>query len=476
MAGGSRAASAAIWIAPILALAIYSLVPEGALPPAAIATAAIAIWMAAWWMTEALPLAVTALLPLVLFPLLGVSGFRATATSYADPLIFLFFGGFLLARTMQRWHLTRHLARFILGYAGNSPAGIIAGVMVATAFLSMWVSNTATAMMMMPIGQSIVKARQWDGAGPARRDCAGALMLGIAYAATIGGMGTLIGTPPNALFAAFIRDAHGIEVGFAQWMLVGVPAVLLLLPVAWLVLTRVTFRVPSDNHGPVVPERLEPMGTGARRTAIILLMAAAGLIFRPVLELALPGLGLSDAGIVLTAALAMFLIPSGESDGARLLTWNEVHEIRWDVLLLFGGGLALAEAISSTGLAGWLGNLVTGLRALPFLAVLMLTATIILAVGELASNTAMASIFLPVASAMAVSLGAEPIQLVLLVALTASLGFMLPVATPPNAIVYGSGALSANDMLRAGLLMNLAGLVVMTFLSVTLGRWVFPAI
>jgi len=316
MAEASRTAAAATWLGPILALAIYTLVPEGALTQAAIATAAIAILMAIWWMTEALPLAVTALLPLVLFPLLGVASFKSAATSYADPLIFLFFGGFLLAQTMQRWHLTRRLARFILGHAGNSPAGIIAGVMVATAFVSMWVSNTATAMMMMPIGQSILKARQWDTAGPGHKDFSRALMLGIAYAATIGGMGTLIGTPPNALFAAFVRDTHGIEVGFAQWMLVGIPAVLLLLPIAWFVLTRVTFKVPSGNLGPALSDSPEPLGKGARRTAIILLLAAAGLMFRPAIELALPGLGLSDSGIVLMAALAMFLIPSGEEAGA----------------------------------------------------------------------------------------------------------------------------------------------------------------
>jgi len=287
--GNRLKARAAIVAAPAGALVLFALAPISDLSPAAVAVACVALVMAAWWMTEAIPLPVTALLPLVLFPFLGVAGIEATARAYAHPLIFLFLGGFLLAQGMQRWNLHRRVAHFILRFMGDHPAGVIAGVMAATAFLSMWVSNTATAMMMLPIGQSIMHARQWapDTADASRSGPASALMLGIAYAATIGGMGTLIGTPPNALFAGFMSEAYGVEIGFARWMLVGIPAVVVLLPIAWLILTRVAFRLPPEPAAPssatAVGQQRASLSTGARRTAVILLLTAAAWTFRPLL-------------------------------------------------------------------------------------------------------------------------------------------------------------------------------------------------
>jgi sodium-dependent dicarboxylate transporter 2/3/5 len=440
-------------------------------------TAAVGVWMAVWWMTEAVPLAVTAMLPLILFPVLGLRGIEATAPSYAHPLIFLFLGGFLLARAMHVWGLDRRLALTVLRVAGTSPRGMIAAIMAVTAFLSMWVSNTATTMVMLPIGLSIVATFRDHGEAEAE-DIAPALLLGIAYAATIGGMGTLIGTPPNALFAAFMAESHGIEISFFRWMLIGVPLVLVLLPITWLVLTRLAFRIggegPLQAAGAIgeTHAALGPVSRGERLVAAVMLLVAACWIFRPLLSAALPWLHLSDAGIAMTGALLLFLLPADLKGGRFLLSWKQAVEIRWDVLILFGGGLALAAAIGGSDLADWIGVQLTGLRALPLFLLLLAVGALIVFLGELASNTAMAAVFLPVAGATALGMGEPAFLLTLPVALFATLGFMLPVATPPNAVIFGSGAVEIRHMLRAGVVLDLVGILVVALAILTLGRWV----
>jgi sodium-dependent dicarboxylate transporter 2/3/5 len=471
--------SGALLAGPLFTAVTLSLpVPQGLTPPA-LATAAVALWMAIWWMSEAVSLAVTALLPLILFPALGIATIEDTAASYSHPLIFLFLGGFLMAESMQRRGLSERIARRVLGVAGNRPHAIVAGVMAATGFLSMWVSNTATAMMMLPIGQSLVRTLTGGHNAFAPRHTAAfssALMLGIAYSATIGGMGTLIGTPPNALFASFMEETYGIEISFARWMLIGVPAVLILLPLAWLVLTRVAFSLPPALPGKTVEALAEAVGHTGRmtadetRVAILLLVAAGGWVTRPFLEAAVPWLIISDAGIAISVAIVLFLVPSRSSPGRRLLSWDEARNIRWDVLILFGGGLALAEAIAATGLANWIGSASSIFAMLPWLLLLLVVMTVIVLLGELASNTAVAAVFLPVAGAAAVDLGTSPLLLSISVALAASLGFMLPVATPPNAILYGSGMIKAEDMLRTGILLDLLGIVIVALLVVGIGR------
>jgi sodium-dependent dicarboxylate transporter 2/3/5 len=462
---------------PLAALAVFaSPAPEGLSQPGWW-TAAVGVWMAVWWMTEALPLAVTAMLPLILFPVLGLRDLEATTPSYAHPLVFLFLGGFLLARAMRVWALDRRLALTVLRYVGQSPRGTIAGIMAVTAFLSMWVSNTATTMVMLPIGLSVVGTfterdpRLAEAAAPA-------LLLGIAYAATIGGMGTLVGTPPNALFAAFMAEAYGIEVGFLRWMAIGVPLVLVLLPLAWLVLTRLAFQVGgagSPGGSAVVRDQLAGLGRMSRAerlVAAVMLLVAGCWIFRPLLEAALPGLHLSDAGIAMTGALLLFLLPADLKAGRFLLAWREATEIRWDVLILFGGGLALAAAIGESDLADWIGAQLTGLAALPMLLLLLAVGALIVGLGELASNTAMAAVFLPVAGATALGMGEPAFLLTLPVALFATLGFMLPVATPPNAVIFGSGAVQIGHMLRAGAILDVVGIVVVALAIMTLGQWV----
>ena len=462
---------------PLVAAAVLaSPAPEG-LSPQGWWTAGVGLLMAVWWMTEALPLAVTALVPLVLFPLLGLRGIEAVTPAYAHPLVFLFLGGFLLARAMHVWELDRRLALAVLRLAGTSPRRVIGGLMAVTAFLSLWVSNTATAMVMLPIGQSLIAAfaRQDEGRGEAAKGAGVAppLLLGIAYAATIGGMGTLVGTPPNALFAAFMAESYGIEISFVRWLLIGLPLVLVLLPLTWFVLTRVVFRVPDrgtlETAGLAAPG---PMSLGARLTAGVMLLVAVCWIFRPPLAAALPWLRLSDAGIAVTGALLLFLLPADIKAGRFLLTWREAAEIRWDVLILFGGGLALAAAIGQSDLADWIGARLAGLGALPLILLLLAVGALIVLLGELASNTAMAAVFLPVAGATALAMGEPAFVLALPVALFATLGFMLPVATPPNAVIFGSGAIEMRHMLKAGWLLDLLGIFVVALGVLTLGGWV----
>lgn len=442
--------------------------------------AALAVLMMIWWMTEALPLAVTALAPVVFLPLLNVKQIDAVAQSYAHPLIFLFLGGFLIAKALERWQLHSLIAAAIIRAGPAGPAGLIASLMMATAFLSMWISNTATAMVMVPIAQSITQLmRRKTPPTRENENFAAALMLGIAFSATIGGMATLIGTPPNALLAGYVQSAHGVQIGFAQWMLVGIPILILLLPITWLILTRFAFdfRALDDTAtnrliagAPAAQHRLS---ASARMTACIVALAGIALLVRPVLERLLPQLPLSDAGIVITAAMVLFAVPSRDPDRGTLLSWQDAVTIRWDVLILFGGGLALAGAIDSSGLSGAIGRSFSALEVLPLSLVILLIMAGIVYLGELASNTAMAAIFLPIAGALASGLGSAPLDLVLPVGLAASLGFMLPVATPPNAIVYGSGDVTSQQMLKAGAVLDIVGIFVVYAIAMTIGIWVF---
>ncbi len=468
--------------------ALLSPLPEG-LSEEARRAAVIGAIMALLWVTEALPLAVTAMIPLAAFPLARVAEIENVSRAYAHPIVFLFLGGFILAAAMQRWRLDRRLSLIGLRLAGPRPDLQILSMMAATAFLSMWISNTATAMVMMPIGLAMLGADQSangpllapDLKTPANEVGAveagtfgTAMMLGIAFAATIGGMGSLIGTPPNALFAAFVERTYDVSIGFGQWMLLGIPIVILLLPITWMLLTRVVFHLPPRTTFAVSErEKLPAMSTGQRILAIVLALTAFAWVSRPYLAARLGLPGLSDAGIAVTAALTLFVLPADKCFSRPLLTWDEVKSIRWDVLILFGGGLALADAIRETGLADWIGGGAAQLSNVPVVALILIMMVLIVYLGELASNTAMAAVFLPVAAAAAAGLGAEPLSILVPVALAASLGFMLPVATPPNAIVYGSGAVSAQDMLRAGAILDVISIVLVFILATTLGPIVF---
>lgn len=463
---------------PVALLAMLLAPPPASVSPQAWAVAAVGLFMVIWWMTEAVPLATTALLPVLLFPVLDVMEVRHAATSYAHPLIFLFLGGFLLARAMERWQLHRRIALHVMRLGGNSLNALIFSVMSATAFLSMWVSNTATAMMMLPIGQSIVTTVVAQS-GPVQQidlnKFSAALMLGIAYAATIGGMGTLIGTPPNALFAGFMSETYAVSISFSQWMMIGIPIVVVLLPVACLVLTRLVFpfSIPQGQMRNILlkddVDALGPMSRGELLVGLVMAMTAAGWVFRPLISKLYPGLALSDAGIAILAAVMLFVIPADWSKRRFLLAWSDTTKLRWDVLILFGGGLALASAMTQSGLVNVIAQALSVLGALPVFWLVLIVMVVVVYLGELASNTAMAAIFLPISGAFAISIGADPLMLTLPVAVAASLGFMLPVATPPNAIIFGSGAVTVQQMLRAGAILDVVCIVIVAVIVSTLG-------
>jgi sodium-dependent dicarboxylate transporter 2/3/5 len=480
--GPSARGRVGLVLGSVLFLLMLILPAPADLGDAAWRVAAAGVLMATWWVTEAIPIPATALLPLALFPLLGVADIHDAAAPFANPIIYLFLGGFLIARAMEATVLPRRIALSSIRLLGARPRSIIAGVMASCAFLSMWVSNTATALMMLPIGLSLA-ALMPDGhteglAGGGRADPEAAdehrrfgtaLMLGIAYASSIGGMGTLIGTPPNAILAGFMLESFGVTIGFAEWMLLGVPLVLVGLPLCYLLLTRVAFPIRARElpGGRELLDRearaLGPMSRAERRVAVVFALTALTWMTRPILVENIGWLsGLSDAGIAIGAALVLFVLPSGEPGGRRLLDWKQARETPWGVLILVGGGLSLAAAVEVTGLSAWLGTGVGGLKHWPLPLLMLAIVTVVILLTELTSNAATAATFLPVLGGVALGLGRDPLLLAVPAALAASGAFMLPVATPPNAIVYSTGAVDIEDMVRAGIWLNALFAVLIT--------------
>ena len=479
----SRLKQAGLWMGPIVALSMFITAAwQDSMPHNAWLVAGVGLWMAIWWSTEAIPVAATAFIPLVSFPLLQVVPIKAVAQSYAHPTIFLFLGAFLLALSVEKWALHRRIALSVLVRTGTDGRKLILGFMVAGALLSMWMTNTSTAMMLLPIATSVAAMVIEKSSGVSDDDKKAfqvALLLALAYATTIGGMSTIIGTPPNVLLAGFIEETYGIQIAFFDWMLIGLPLALVLLPLGWVVLTRVAFRVEvpaSLQTAGVIDSMRKEMGamtSPERRVGLLFLAVVALWMARKWLN-EVPGLeGLSDAGIVMTAALLLFVIPSGYGSPARLMQWDDAARLPWGVLILFGGGLALAAQVSSSGLAVWLGESLLPVAGLGTLVLVAAAAGLVVFLTELTSNLATAATFLPVVAAIAAQSGIEPLVLCVPVTLAASCAFMLPVATPPNAIVFSSGALTIPQMIRAGILMNLIAMMTLTLLAVILVPTVF---
>lgn len=448
-------------------------------------TAATAVLMGAWWMTEAIPLAATALVPLVVFPVLQVVKFDDIATPYASPTIFLFMSGFILALTMQKWNLHRRLALLVVLAVGTKPKQLIGGFMLATGFLSMWVSNTATAVVMLPIGLSVLALTAGIvGGHDKQRNFATALMLAIAYAASIGSLGTIIGTPPNALLVAYLSENHDVHIGFGQWMLVGTPLAIVYMILAWFILTTVykpeMKTIPGGRE--VIQNELNKMGKmkrGEILTAIVFLAAALSWIFIPIaLKLTGSKLSIADSAIGMTAAILLFMIPV-DKNGHRLIDWPTAVKLPWDVLLLFGGGLALSKMFTDSGLSLYIGELAKGLHVLPIILMIVAVTTLIIFLTEFTSNTATAAAFLPIIAGVAVGIGLTEagnqnvLILTIPVALAATCAFMLPVATPPNAVAFGSGYVKIGEMIRGGLWLNLIGIVLITLTTYLLAVPVF---
>lgn len=438
-----------------------------------VAILASTLWIATWWMTEALPIPVTSLLPIILFPLTQGMDVKATTSAYGDETIFLFMGGFMIALAMEKWNLHRRIALAIITLIGTNTDRIILGFMVATGFLSMWISNTATAMMMVPMGLAIIyqvaevlKDTNID-TSKENFNFGKALMLGIAYSASLGGIGTLIGTPPNTLLAGALDKMYGIDLSFAKWMFFGVPFSWFFIILVWIYLTKVAFplKVKQLPGGRSVfdkeKEKLGKASTEEKLVLTIFILAAFAWITRSfLLEKFMPGI--TDGIIAIFFGVLLFVIPSVNKKGDRLLDWNTAVKLPWGILLLFGGGLAIAAGFVETGLTEWIGSQLMGLDAVNLILVIFLVSVLVLALTELTSNTATASMMFPIMGALAVALGYHPMALMVAAAVSASSAFMLPVATPPNAVVFGSGYLKIKDMIKAGFALNIIAIILTT--------------
>jgi solute carrier family 13 (sodium-dependent dicarboxylate transporter), member 2/3/5 len=467
---------------PLLYAILFWLAPRS-LTPEARHVLGITAWMAVWWISECVPLVATSLMPAALFPLLGVATSREAIAPYASDLVFLFLAGFLLAAALERWNAHARVAYALVSAIGFSGRRVVLGVMIATGFISMWISNTATAAMMFPIALAIGALFGEDESGRGART---ALMLGVAYAASIGGIGTLIGTPPNLIFAGAARELAGREVSFVGYMGIGVPLVIVLLPICWLLLVGMFVRgrvnLGSDAER-IVNERriaLGPLRGAEALTLLVFGLTALAWVLRERKDFGafvLPGLvdwapRVSDASIGVFGAILLFIIRGRDEEGGSrpLLMWSEARTIPWDVLLLFGGGLSLAAAMESSGLAKWLGGAMSGLSGYPTFIILAGLALIVLVLSEFASNTAVASMAMPIAASLAEAVGHPPLLLMLVAALAASTGFALPIATPPNTIVFGSGQVRVRHMLRAGVALDLISVaVIVAMVSVLYG-------
>jgi len=444
---------------------------QQAMDPVAWRVAAAGLWMAIWWATEAIPVAATAFLPLVLFESLGIAPIGSAAAHYANPIIYLFLGGFVLALALERWNLHRRIALAILEYTGTDGRRLVGGFMLVCALLSMWMTNTSTTMMLLPIVLSVVgviRDNVPDLTDRNRADFEVAMLLGLAYAASIGGLATLVGTPPNALLVGYLSANYGIEISFARWMLVGVPVSFVMLPLAWLLLTRLLFRVDFPEspavrtHLHALRAELGPITAPEKRVGIVFLAVIACWMLRQPLGDWLGLSGISDAGIVMTAAVLLFMLPSGSVAQPRLMTWHDASRIPWGVLVLFGGGLSLAAAVSDSGLALWLGESLAPLNAGGVVILVLAATTLVIFLTELTSNLATTATMLPVMGAIAVQAGVPPLVLTVPITIAASCAFMLPVATPPNAIIFATGALTIPQMVKAGFWLNLIGIAIVT--------------
>ncbi len=427
------------------------------------------IWIAIWWITEAIPIAVTALLPLVLFPLSGGLDLSSTSGSFGHKYVFLYMGGFIIAIAIEKWNLHRRIALNIINFIGSDVRKIILGFMMATAFLSMWISNTATAVMMLPIGLAIIKQLEDnpDTVEDENQTFGKALMLAIAYSASIGGLATLIGTPPNLVLAGVVFDTYGYEITFIQWFAFGLPISIILIFICWKYLTKYAFQFKQKSF-PGGKQEIQRLLSNLGRisyeekvVAFVFALTAFCWITRSfLLQKILPGL--DDTIIAIFFAIVLFLIPSKEK-GEQLINWEEAVKMPWGIILLFGGGMALAKGFEVSGLAVWIGSQMTTLAGLPIIVLILVLIAAVNFLTEITSNLATTAMLLPVLAPMALTIDVHPFVLMVGAAVAASCAFMLPVATPPNAVVFGSGYLRIPDMVSKGFFMNIISIIILTF-------------
>jgi len=466
---------------PIFGLLIYFLVPESfvgldnnpvSIGHAGKLTAALACWMAVWWLGESIPIYATAMLPLAVLPLGGARTMKETALGYAHPLIFLFIGGFMLALALERWQLHKRFALMVLRLIGTSPVRLVGGFMFVCATMSMWITNTATTLVMLPIALSVI--RIYESQFPEKKNLALCLLLGIAYSASIGGIGTIVGTVPNIFTVSFLESEMDIQVSFLQWMKIGVPVVVIFVPIVWLMLTR--FIYPLDNEAideSVLDTKPEPWNNGSKLTLMIFFLTAFCWMFRPLLIKIDALQHLSDGGIAVIAALLLFIIPSNIKEKEFLIDWETAVRIPWGIVILLGGGISLATAISGNGVSELLASNLSGLEGIHPLLMSLAVVTLIIFLTEMTSNVATTTALIPMFAAMAVGLGIAPITIIIPATIAASCAFMLPVATPPNAIVFGSGLLHIPQMAKAGIWLNIIGIFIVTITSHFLIAYIF---
>lgn len=465
---------------PVIFALIWWLIDPDFISPGANKVMAVAAWMIVWWVSEAAPVPVTALLPLILFPFMGVMKISEAAAPYANPIIFLFMGGFMIALGLEKHRLHERISLNLIRITGTSGNGVILGFLIATGFISMWISNTATAMMMLPIATSVIKLLgRSNSTEPTKgeRNFGIVLMLVIAYAANIGGIATVIGTPPNVVFAGLLDQFYHKRIDFGKWMLIGLPLSLLLLATGYFMLTRLLF--PNglkkiEGADELIRNKLAELGPIRKEEKIV--MTIFGItstlwIFQQAINTLIGKEMLNDTNIAMAGGALMFLVPCSLTEFKFLLHWRDTEKLAWGILILFGGGLCLAQGLSSAGIIQAVGaGIAEQSSSVNWLLFGLITASVF--ITELMSNVALVQIFIPVIFGIAANLGVDPILLGLPVTFGASMAFMFPVATPPNAIVFSSGYLKVKDMMRAGLIMNLVCIILIYIFAKTVLGWV----
>lgn len=466
-------------LGPLLCILLYNL-PWVILDSSADKIIAVAAWMIVWWITEAVSISVTALIPLTFFPLLGIADMKTVAASYGSPIIFLFFGGFVMALALEKVQLHKRIALHIVNFTGTSPDRIILGFMIATAFLSMWISNTATTVVMLPIALSVISllANDEDGFTKGDKNFALAIMLGIAYAANVGGIATIIGTPPNTVMVGFMESTYNVEISFLSWMKIGIPFSILMLTIIYLVLVKLIYpnHLGERNNGKeIIDEELVKIGALHRTelwVLIIFLVTILLWILRTHINHWIPFISLSDAGISMLAAFALFTIPFHFNKGEFTLVWEDTKKLPWGILILFGGGLAMAKGLADAGVIQFIGDIISHNVGFSFIVIVSLLIVIVLFMTELMSNVALVAIFAPVIAGVALGLDQEILPVLIPTTMAASCAFMLPMATPPNAIVFASGYIKVSEMTRAGLVLNILSIIILILFA----HYIIPSI
>lgn len=449
-------------LGPLLCLSIL-LLPIEIINPSIDTVLAIALWMVIWWVTEAVSISVTAFIPLALFPLLGLGTIKDVASNYANPIVYLFFGGFVIALALEKVQLHKRIALSILKITGAKANGIILGFMIATALMSMWISNTASTVVMLPIAVSVINLLidDTDGFTKNDRNFALSIMLGIAFSANIGGMATLIGTPPNSVMLAFLNESYNIDIGFFQWMQMGVPFAIVMLMITYFIITRVFFpnhlgTIAASKH--IIREELDKLGRiskGEKIVLIIFILTAIAWMLRSYLNSLFPNIVLTDTTISIIAALLMFITPLDFKKGSFPLDWKDTSRLPWGILILFGGGLALASGLKDAGLIAMIGDSISQQTSWSIWMVTAVLIFLMLFMTELMSNVALVTVLIPLVVGIAIGMDVPILQMVIPVTLAASCAFMLPMATPPNAIVFASGHVRVDQMARIGIVLNL---------------------